>query len=165
MFKSQVDKYCSGSDMQNCNQELMRYGLKKLKGMSEDHLDLMDPYQRGASNISKSEKYPSTLPFRMRIALALWKQFRPSFVLGFLRTFFPLIIFVFERTFGKSSQLSRVEIRERVFLSWKLKVDDRGTSDDRADAIFFCSVVVESFWIDLRRVRRSCFIISEYTST
>lgn len=51
MFANQVDEFCNSANMKNCNQELLKYGLKKLKLMPEDHLDSMDPYQRGASNI------------------------------------------------------------------------------------------------------------------
>ncbi|XP_045465853.1 rhythmically expressed gene 5 protein [Harmonia axyridis] len=51
MFANQVEEFCESSNMKNCNHELLKYGLDKLKDMSEDHLDTMDPYQRGASNI------------------------------------------------------------------------------------------------------------------
>lgn len=53
MFANQVDDFCEKSSMNNCNKELLKYGLTKLKDMPEDHLDTMDPYQRGAGNISK----------------------------------------------------------------------------------------------------------------
>lgn len=53
MFKNQVEEYCEFSEMENCVDELTRYGLKKLRVMSETQLDEMDPYQRGASSISE----------------------------------------------------------------------------------------------------------------
>lgn len=53
VFKNQVEEYCEFSEIENCNDELMKYGLKRLKDMPENHLDEMDPYQRGASSISK----------------------------------------------------------------------------------------------------------------
>lgn len=51
MFANQVEEFCEFSEMNNCNNELLNYGLKKLKIMPNDHLDNMDPYQRGANNI------------------------------------------------------------------------------------------------------------------
>jgi hypothetical protein len=51
MFANQVDEFCEKSTMVNCNKELLKYGLGKLKDMPEDHLDVMDPYQRGANDI------------------------------------------------------------------------------------------------------------------
>lgn len=53
MFANQVEEFCEFADGKNCNQDLLKYGLKKLKAMPEDHLDSMDPYQRGANTISK----------------------------------------------------------------------------------------------------------------
>lgn len=55
-FAKQVSSYCKASgDLQpaECKRELLVYGLNKLHEMSEPHLDSMDPYQRGASDISK----------------------------------------------------------------------------------------------------------------
>jgi len=51
MFANQVEEFCDTVDMNNCNQELLKYGLNKLKEMPEDHLDTMDPYQRGANTL------------------------------------------------------------------------------------------------------------------
>ncbi|KAK9874184.1 hypothetical protein WA026_002537 [Henosepilachna vigintioctopunctata] len=51
MFANQVDDFCEKANMKNCNHELLKYGLDKLKDMPEDHLDTMDPYQRGAHDI------------------------------------------------------------------------------------------------------------------
>lgn len=53
MFKNQVEEYCEFSEMENCVDELTRFGLKRLRELSENHLDEMDPYQRGASSISE----------------------------------------------------------------------------------------------------------------
>lgn len=53
MFKNQVDEFCEFSEMDNCKDELTRYGLKRLREMDENSLDEMDPYQRGANSISK----------------------------------------------------------------------------------------------------------------
>lgn len=55
MFANQVEEYCEFSEMANCNQELLKYGLKKLKDIPEEDLDTLDPYQRGANSISKFE--------------------------------------------------------------------------------------------------------------
>ncbi|XP_044742832.1 rhythmically expressed gene 5 protein [Chrysoperla carnea] len=50
-FINQVEDFCSYSQMSNCRKELTKHGLAKLHSMPEDHLDLMDPFQRGAHNI------------------------------------------------------------------------------------------------------------------
>lgn len=50
MFENQVHETCGTSQ---CKQELLKYGLTKLKTMSEEALDKMDPYQRGSGDISK----------------------------------------------------------------------------------------------------------------
>lgn len=60
MFANQVEDFCEFSDMHNCNRELLKFGLGKLKDMPEDHLDTMDPYQRGAHTLSKC-----LFPFKM----------------------------------------------------------------------------------------------------
>lgn len=51
MFANQVEDFCDQTTMKNCNQELLKHGLGKLKVMPEDHLDTMDPYQRGAHTL------------------------------------------------------------------------------------------------------------------
>lgn len=53
MFASQVESFCESSPMKNCNVDLLKYGLNKLKHLPEDYLDAMDPYQRDANKISK----------------------------------------------------------------------------------------------------------------
>jgi hypothetical protein len=39
----------------DCNKVLLVYGLTNLAKMQEDSLDKMDPYQRGATDISKHQ--------------------------------------------------------------------------------------------------------------
>lgn len=51
MFAYQVEEFCEFSETPNCNQDLLKHGLTTLKSMSEDRIDTMDPYQRGASSI------------------------------------------------------------------------------------------------------------------
>ncbi|XP_023027192.2 rhythmically expressed gene 5 [Leptinotarsa decemlineata] len=51
MFANQVESFCDSSNMKNCNQELLKYGLDKLKNLPEEYMDSMDPYQRGANTI------------------------------------------------------------------------------------------------------------------
>ncbi|XP_053664699.1 rhythmically expressed gene 5 protein [Anopheles marshallii] len=54
MFAKQVSSYCKGSqDMPTnmCKRNLLMYGINKLQDMNESHLDSMDPYQRGATDI------------------------------------------------------------------------------------------------------------------
>ncbi|XP_053672333.1 rhythmically expressed gene 5 protein [Anopheles nili] len=54
MFAKQVSSYCKNSqDMPTnmCKRNLLMYGINKLQDMNESHLDSMDPYQRGATDI------------------------------------------------------------------------------------------------------------------
>lgn len=54
MFAKQVSSYCkSAQDMPTnmCKRNLLMYGINKLQDMNESHLDSMDPYQRGATDI------------------------------------------------------------------------------------------------------------------
>jgi hypothetical protein len=56
MFAKQVQTYCKTSadnGIAKCKMELLTHGLRKLQEMNESHLDTMDPYQRGANDISK----------------------------------------------------------------------------------------------------------------
>lgn len=50
MFQSQVQNFC---ETNACRQQLKNYGWNKLKNMSEDHLDKMDPFQKGSNDISE----------------------------------------------------------------------------------------------------------------
>uniref|UniRef100_A0AAG5DEX6 Uncharacterized protein n=1 Tax=Anopheles atroparvus TaxID=41427 RepID=A0AAG5DEX6_ANOAO len=54
MFAKQVSSHCKNSqDMPTnmCKRNLLMYGINKLQDMNESHLDSMDPYQRGATDI------------------------------------------------------------------------------------------------------------------
>ncbi|KAG5868192.1 hypothetical protein JTB14_030265 [Gonioctena quinquepunctata] len=51
MFANQVENFCDSSSMKNCNQELLKFGLDKLKNLPEEYMDAMDPYQRGSNII------------------------------------------------------------------------------------------------------------------
>ncbi|CAG9857434.1 unnamed protein product [Phyllotreta striolata] len=49
VFAKQVEHFCEESSLDNCNRQLLKYGLDKLKNLPEEYLDSMDPYQRGAN--------------------------------------------------------------------------------------------------------------------
>lgn len=56
MFAKQVSTYCKINfdlPVTQCKRDLLVYGVDKLERMSDSHLDAMDPYQRGANDISK----------------------------------------------------------------------------------------------------------------
>lgn len=56
MFAKQVSAYCKITidlPVTQCKRDLLVYGVDKLEKMSDSHLDAMDPYQRGANDISK----------------------------------------------------------------------------------------------------------------
>lgn len=56
MFAKQVSSYCKtnvDSPVAKCKHDLLVYGVDKLERMTDLHLDAMDPYQRGANDISK----------------------------------------------------------------------------------------------------------------
>lgn len=69
MFAKQVQVYCktannNGMSIAECKRDLMTHGLSKLNDMSESHLDIMDPYQRGAMDIlwdSMMDGHPSNV--------------------------------------------------------------------------------------------------------
>lgn len=61
MFESQVDDVCKGSNQAECKKDLLKYGLKNLHDMPEDHLDTMDPYQRNANSLSKFTIFTRTI--------------------------------------------------------------------------------------------------------
>lgn len=55
MFAKQVSSYCKtniDTPVAKCKRDLLVYGVDKLERMSDLHLDAMDPYQRGANDIS-----------------------------------------------------------------------------------------------------------------
>ncbi|XP_058796877.1 rhythmically expressed gene 5 protein [Phymastichus coffea] len=51
VFGQEVAQYCADSTMPDCNKNLLVAGLKNLVDLSDDKLDEMDPYQRGAKDI------------------------------------------------------------------------------------------------------------------
>lgn len=56
MFAKQVSSYCKTNGERQpalCKRELLMHGLGKLQSMDEISIDSMDPYQRGATDISK----------------------------------------------------------------------------------------------------------------
>lgn len=56
MFAKQVSAHCKSSGERQpalCKRELLMHGLGKLQSMDEISIDSMDPYQRGATDISK----------------------------------------------------------------------------------------------------------------
>lgn len=57
-----MEEYCEFSETENCVEGLTKYGLGKLRDMSEGQLDEMDPYQRGASLMSECLTNPAALP-------------------------------------------------------------------------------------------------------
>lgn len=59
--------------MKNCNVELLKYGLNKLKNMPEEYLDAMDPYQRSSNKISEYPFKYSTLSFNLFHKFLIYK--------------------------------------------------------------------------------------------
>lgn len=56
MFAKQVSAHCKSNvdvPVAQCKRDLLVFGVDKLEKMSDLHLDAMDPYQRGANDISK----------------------------------------------------------------------------------------------------------------
>lgn len=56
MFAKQVSSYCKtniDTPVAQCKRDLLVFGVDKLEKMSDSYLDSMDPYQRGANDISK----------------------------------------------------------------------------------------------------------------
>lgn len=53
IFSQQVEKYCSRSSMPDCNKNFLVTGMQKLATISNDRLDLLDPYQRDSEDMSK----------------------------------------------------------------------------------------------------------------
>lgn len=57
MFAKQVQTFCKTTTSElskaQCKRDLLMYGLGKLNDMNEQHLDTMDPYQRGAHSLSE----------------------------------------------------------------------------------------------------------------
>lgn len=58
MFAKQVNAYCKTNTAEHlmkpqCKRDLLMHGLGNLNKMDDTQLDSMDPYQRGATDISK----------------------------------------------------------------------------------------------------------------
>ncbi|XP_019877859.2 rhythmically expressed gene 5 protein-like [Aethina tumida] len=51
VFARDVEKVCSSVPTPNCLQDTLKYGLDKLKAMSEEDLDGLDPYQHEGRNL------------------------------------------------------------------------------------------------------------------
>lgn len=61
-----MEKLCSSNYDSNCLKDNLKYGLDKLKTLSDEQLDLLDPYQRGGNNLSKQD---NVFKFKNRIKL------------------------------------------------------------------------------------------------
>lgn len=85
MFAKQVSSYCKGSqDMPTnmCKRNLLMYGINKLQDMNESHLDSMDPYQRGAHDISKyslRSEEAQTYKKKNRDAMNYWTNWQLNY--------------------------------------------------------------------------------------
>lgn len=53
IFSKQVASYCTESPLPDCNKNMLVSGIRSLASMDDNQLDRMDPYQRGANDISK----------------------------------------------------------------------------------------------------------------
>lgn len=53
LFSKQVAQYCADSSRPDCNKNLLVSGIRNLAGMNDNVLDQLDPYQRGAKEMSK----------------------------------------------------------------------------------------------------------------
>jgi hypothetical protein len=56
MFANQVSTYCknkANANASQCKRNMMVYGMSKLNGMEESHLDAMDPFQKDGDAIRK----------------------------------------------------------------------------------------------------------------
>jgi hypothetical protein len=74
MFAKQVKDYCKNKGNANtsqCKRNMMVFGMQKLNGMEESHLDAMDPYQRDSDTIRKyhDDCEPFRIPKRIYIHL------------------------------------------------------------------------------------------------
>ncbi|XP_026675470.1 rhythmically expressed gene 5 protein isoform X4 [Ceratina calcarata] len=55
VFSQQVTQFCGDSSMPDCNKNLLVSGLRNLANMDDSALDKLDPYQRGAKEITTSD--------------------------------------------------------------------------------------------------------------
>lgn len=53
LFSKQVARFCADSSRPDCNKNLLVSGVRNLADMNDNVLDKLDPYQRGAKDISK----------------------------------------------------------------------------------------------------------------
>lgn len=53
LFSKQVARFCADSSRPDCNKNLLVTGLQNLASMDDNVLDKLDPYQRGAKEMSK----------------------------------------------------------------------------------------------------------------
>lgn len=53
LFNKQVARFCADSSRPDCNKNLLVTGIRSLATMNDNVLDTLDPYQRGAKEMSK----------------------------------------------------------------------------------------------------------------
>lgn len=53
LFSKQVARFCADSSRPDCNKNLLVTGIRSLASMDDNVLDKLDPYQRGAKEMSK----------------------------------------------------------------------------------------------------------------
>lgn len=53
LFSKQVAQFCADSSRPDCNKNLLVSGIRSLASMDNNVLDQLDPYQRGAQEMSK----------------------------------------------------------------------------------------------------------------
>lgn len=53
LFSKQVARFCIDSSRPDCNKNLLITGIRSLASMDDNVLDKLDPYQRGAKEMSK----------------------------------------------------------------------------------------------------------------
>lgn len=60
LFSQQVARFCADSSRPDCNKHLLVSGIRNLANMDDNVLDKLDPYQRGAKEMSKEAFLYST---------------------------------------------------------------------------------------------------------
>lgn len=53
VFAGDAEKLCTSIHTSDCLKGTLKYGLDKLKELSDEDLDDLDPYQRDGNNLSK----------------------------------------------------------------------------------------------------------------
>lgn len=56
LFSKQVARFCADSSRPDCNKNLLVSGIQSLASMDDNVLDKLDPYQRGAKEMSKETR-------------------------------------------------------------------------------------------------------------